>query len=89
MRIAVGGIGVECCTFSPLLTRLDDFTLWRGDALLETYPFRDTYRDVSFVPLVRARATPGGPVESAVEQIPYRHLKRPIYPLDPAMQWQP
>ncbi len=63
MRIAIGGIGVECCTFSPLLTRLEDFTLWRGDALLESYPFRAIYQDVTFVPLVRARATPGGPVE--------------------------
>jgi microcystin degradation protein MlrC len=30
-----------------------------------------------------------GAINPAVEQIPYRHLKRPIYPLDPAMRWQP
>ncbi len=62
MRIAVAGIAIECCTFSPLLTSLSDFTLWRGDALLDHYPFRNAHRDTTFVPIIWARATPGGPV---------------------------
>jgi microcystin degradation protein MlrC len=62
MRIAVGGIGVECCTFSPLPTRLDDFARWRGDALLARYAFRNAHQGVTFVPIVRAGAIPGGPV---------------------------
>jgi microcystin degradation protein MlrC len=65
MRIAVGGLAVECCTFSPLRTQLDDFTVHRGTALLDLYPFLQAYPDVTFVPLVRARATPGGAVDAA------------------------
>ncbi len=26
MRIAVGGLAIECCSFSPLPTRLNDLT---------------------------------------------------------------
>jgi microcystin degradation protein MlrC len=37
MHIAIAGMAIECCTFSPLLTSLSDFTLWRGDALLGHY----------------------------------------------------
>lgn len=66
MRIAVGGIAVECCTFSPLLTQMEDLSITRGNALLELYPFLNQYSDITFVPLVRARATPGGPIVSDV-----------------------
>ena len=72
MRIAVGGIAVECCTFSPLSTRLEDFTFWRADELLKLYGFLAEYDDVSFIPLVRARAAPGGPVEPAA----YHEIKK-------------
>jgi microcystin degradation protein MlrC len=64
MRIAIGGIAVECCTFSPLLTRMEDFSIARGTDLLALYPFLNRYTHVEFVPLVRARATPGGAVET-------------------------
>lgn len=67
MRIAIGGISTESCTFSPLPTRLEDFTLHRGDAFLDRYPFLNQF-DAEFVPLLWARALPGGSVESTIYQ---------------------
>ncbi len=61
MRIAIGGIAIECCTFSPLPTLLDDFAVDRGDGFAERYPFLADM-NVDVVPLLRARALPGGPV---------------------------
>lgn len=63
MRIAIGGIAIESCTFSPLPSRLEDFTILRGEALLSRYPFLGTYTSrASFAPLQYARAIPGGSV---------------------------
>jgi microcystin degradation protein MlrC len=64
MRIAIGGIASESCTFSPLPTRRADFQVAEDDALLAQYPFLAAYGDVTFVPLYQARAMPGGPVEA-------------------------
>lgn len=75
MRIAVGGIATESCTFSPLPTRLQDFDILTGAALAERHPFFPQFAEVSFVPLLRARAMPGGPVDaSAYAQIKDRFL---------------
>jgi microcystin degradation protein MlrC len=63
MKIALGGLASECCTFSPLISREKDFKILRGDELLERYPFLHSYQDISTVPLLYARALPGGPVE--------------------------
>lgn len=74
MRIVIGGIATESCTFSPLPTRLDDFTLYRSEAFLQRYPFLEAF-DVEFVPLMWARALPGGSVEaSAYHQIKDEYL---------------
>ena len=62
MNIAMGGIAVECCTFSPVLTELDDFEILRGDTLPSRYPFLAHHADTTFAPLFFAQATPGGPV---------------------------
>lgn len=64
MRIALGGIATECCTFSPILSRQEDFTVFEGEALLdiERYPFLENI-GVAFIPTFRARALPGGQVE--------------------------
>jgi microcystin degradation protein MlrC len=70
MRIVIGGIATESCTFSPLPTRLDDFTLHRGEAFLNRYPFLGAF-DAEFVPLMWARALPGGSVEADT----YRQIK--------------
>jgi len=66
MRIAVGGIHVECSTYNPVLTRTADFRVTRGEGLLAApyFAFLGDY-DVIWLPLVHARAVPGGPVERA------------------------
>jgi microcystin degradation protein MlrC len=63
MRIAVGGFHIESCTFSPLKTTGDDFYVQRGEELIKQYEFFTKFPEVSFIPLVRARAIPGGPVD--------------------------
>ncbi len=63
-RIAVGGIATESCTFSPLPTRLSDFRLRRGSAVLEAYPFLSKF-DADYFPTLHASALPGGSVELA------------------------
>lgn len=65
MRIAIGGFHTECCTFSPLVATRDAFLILRGDELRAAYPFFDAVPGLDAVPLVRARALPGGPVERA------------------------
>lgn len=67
MRIALGGLATESCTFSPLPTRLEDFTVQRGSAFLDRYPFLDQW-DAEFIPLLRARAIPGGSIETHAYQ---------------------
>jgi len=60
-RIAIGGIHIESSTFSPHRSGQTDFTVVRGDELLARYD--DLPREVDWVPLVHARALPGGAVE--------------------------
>jgi microcystin degradation protein MlrC len=63
-RLAFGGIQIECSTYGNLFTRMEDFWVHRGQALvdepffahLKTYPYR-------FQPTLLAVAEPGGPVE--------------------------
>jgi microcystin degradation protein MlrC len=68
-RIAIAGISHESSTFSLHRTTLDDFTLLRGDALIDALNFRETVGEVvdtvDWVPIVRATATPGGPIDPA------------------------
>lgn len=40
MRIAVGGIHIECSTFNPVLTHEAEFRTVKGDALLEAPHFQ-------------------------------------------------
>ncbi|MGX7672090.1 M81 family metallopeptidase [Plantactinospora sp. DSM 117369] len=69
LRIAIGGIHIESSTFSPHLSTADDFEVTRGDALLARYawlsPARPWAADVEWLPLVHARALPGGAVDAA------------------------
>ena len=69
MRIAMGGIATESCTFSPLHTRLDDFWISRGTDLLGQgrYPFLDQFQ-ATLLPTLGARALPGGSVEAGAYQ---------------------
>ena len=40
MRIAFGGFHIESSTYNPFLSRDTDFTIHRGDALLDAPAFR-------------------------------------------------
>jgi microcystin degradation protein MlrC len=67
MRIAMGGIAHETNTFSTLPTTLGDFTIMRGDELLEGTISRDFWQRVVddgnvAIPVMRAYATPSGKV---------------------------
>jgi microcystin degradation protein MlrC len=68
-RIGIAGISIESSTFSPHRTGLTDFDVTRGDDLLARYswisgpgPRPDWSAGVQWVPLLHARALPGGPV---------------------------
>src|SRR6185437_2875619 len=78
MRIAVGGIHIECSTYSPLRTTLSDFRVLRGDELTADQSFhflRDYPRE--FLPTLHARALPGGPVaRAAYEELKADFLQR-------------
>ncbi|MFF3670159.1 M81 family metallopeptidase [Microtetraspora malaysiensis] len=70
LRIAIGGIHIESSTFSPHLSTADDFDVTRDDALLARYDWLSSVRppwagDIEWVPLVHARALPGGVVDPA------------------------
>jgi len=78
-RIGVGGIAIESSTFSPLPSRLDDFTVLRGNELRARYPFMPDWRfrgrtDIAWQPCLHARALPGGPVTRET----YDALKREL-----------
>jgi microcystin degradation protein MlrC len=65
LRIAIAGFHIESCTFSPLVSGAADFLMLRGDDLAKTYGFLARYPDVEATAILRARATPGGPVDRA------------------------
>lgn len=63
MRIAVGGIHTECSTYSPVLMGQEDFRVFRGAELLEAEYFNFLGEGgAEVLPLLHARAVPGGPV---------------------------
>ena len=77
MRIAMGGIATESCTFSPLLTQLDYFHVLRDEEMFENYPFLSKFPQPTFIPTIHARAIPGGSVErSAYDQLKTEFLER-------------
>lgn len=60
-RIAIGGMAIESSTFSPHRSGPADFTVVRGAELLARYDSLPAH--VEWIPLVYARALPGGAVE--------------------------
>jgi microcystin degradation protein MlrC len=63
MRIAIGGIHTECSTYSPVLMTVDDFKVLRGEELLGAAYFDFVHESgADLLPLLHARAVPGGPV---------------------------
>jgi microcystin degradation protein MlrC len=78
MRIAFGGIHTECSTYSRIRSRVQDFRVFRGEALAQSPAFQFLKRySHEFVPLLHARAVPGGPIERATyEQFKGEFLER-------------
>jgi microcystin degradation protein MlrC len=69
MRIAVGGIHTECSTYSPVLMTVEDFRVLRAAELLGADYFNFLQAGgIEHVPLLHARAVPGGPVSLAAYQ---------------------
>jgi microcystin degradation protein MlrC len=69
-RIGIGGIAIESSTFSPLPATIDDFVIHRGEEIIASYPYfdRGTFEgrdDVEWLGTLKARAIPGGPIETA------------------------
>jgi microcystin degradation protein MlrC len=63
-RIAFGGIQIECSTYGNILSRMDDFTIRRGQELADHRLFAVTRTYAHpFTPIFLATAVPGGPVE--------------------------
>ncbi|MET3925703.1 M81 family metallopeptidase [Devosia sp. 2618] len=64
MRIAVGGIHIECSTYNPVFTKADEFRVVRGQELSDA-PYFAFLKDypAEFVPLIHCRCVPGAPVE--------------------------
>lgn len=65
-RVAVGGIHTECSTYSPVLMQPEDFRVMRGQDLLaaDYFSFLAT-EGIEALPLLHARAVPGGPLARA------------------------
>jgi microcystin degradation protein MlrC len=85
-RIAFGGIGIECSTYSRIRTKEEDFTILRGADLAknERFAFLKSYSH-PFLPTIVATAVPGGPVAAdTYERIKAEFLKRiqELLPLD-------
>ena len=86
MRIAVGGIHIECSTYNPVLNEEKDFRVVRGEGLLTApyFAFLKDY-DAEFLPTIHARAIAGGPVaRHTYEAFKAEFLERlkPLLPLD-------
>lgn len=66
-RIAICGVHIESSTFTPYISTADDFEVTRGDSLLARYDWLDSQwgRNVEWIPVLHARALPGGVVEAA------------------------
>ncbi len=85
-RIAFGGIQIECSTYSGIRTRLEDFTVKRGQELADDPFFRQLKEyPYAFHPALLATAVPGPPVEpEAYNRLKTEFLRRlaDLLPLD-------
>jgi microcystin degradation protein MlrC len=61
-RIVAGGIHIESSNFTPYISDAKDFNVREGEALMERYPWHRDFPDVELIPLIHARALPGGVV---------------------------
>ncbi len=72
-RIAIAGLAIECSTFSPAQTHVDDFRARRGQEIYSYYPFLHedsiTRQRAQYFPALRGHAIPGGIVTRAAYDI--------------------
>ena len=62
-KIAIGGIHIESSTFTPYVSGVKDFMLRRGEEIILSHPYLEKFKEkVDIIPLVHARALPGGVV---------------------------
>ena len=63
-RIAIAGLAIECSTFSPAQTHVEDFRARRGQEIFSYYPFlhndSTTRQRAQYFPALRGHAIPGG-----------------------------
>ncbi len=85
MRIAIGGIAHESCSFSPLPTKLDDFTVVRPGApeFSQLYPFLSGFPGTRFLATLTAKAIPGGPIKAGAYQALKAELLERLGALEP------
>src|SRR5580692_12218349 len=78
LRIAYGGIGIECSTYSRLRITMNEFTILREAELASSAGFQFLKRyPVTFMPTLVATAVPGGPIErKTYDAIKAEFLKR-------------
>ena len=83
MRILIGAIGHESNTFTPFLTRMDDFFVKRGQEIYDTAWRRSSIHGIietlkahgaDLVPTIVAGAMPGGVVERSA----YENFKKAV-----------
>ncbi len=85
-RVAFGGIRIECSTYGRILSRMEDFTVRRDQALVDDPAYRPLKNyPYPFRPTLIAGAVPGGPVErKTYETLKSEFLQRvhDLLPLD-------
>ena len=85
-RIAFGGIRIECSTYGHILTRMEDFTVRRDQALVDEPAYRVLKNyPYPFQPTLIASAVPGGPVERKTYEAlkaEFLHRVSALLPLD-------
>ncbi len=64
MRIAIGGLHIESSEFSAYRSSFEDFRVLEGEGIVERYGIYapEVGDAIEIVPLIHARALPGGPV---------------------------
>ncbi len=75
MRVAVGGLHMECSTYNNVPTTAIDFRVLRGQKLLQhsSFNFLKDF-DAEFLPVMHARAIAGGPITTQT----YSEFKREL-----------
>ena len=63
-KIAIGGISTECSSYSPLYQKESDFTVVRGQELLDLVDFPFADYNLEAQPIFFSKSVPGGPIKS-------------------------